>query len=98
MSVMGMSHSRIHRRMGCVSQRAFKILWGSEGTDSGVSGLVVVAADGGERGLTVVDSGEGIGLVPLEEGSGRPMISANSAGVGFHELRWKLFFLRTLAS
>ena len=83
----GMCHSRDHREMGCVSQRAFKILWGSEEMDSGVSGLMVVAAEGGERGLTVVDSGEGIGLAVLEEGRGRPVISANSDGLGFHELR-----------
>lgn len=71
-----------------------------ERTEPGVSGLAVVAADGGDCGLVVVEN-EGAGESGLSRLGGtndRPAIcAANSAGLGFHELRWKLFFLRTLA-
>ena len=67
----------------------------SERTDPGVSGLAEDAAEGGERGL--VSERKGLEVVG-EAGKGcRLVISANSAGVGFHEVRWKLFFFRTLA-
>lgn len=67
----------------------------SERTDSGVRGLAEEAAEGGDRGLAPEDNG--LNMFGEVGSGGLPVISANSAGVGFHELRWKLFFLRTLA-
>ena len=65
--------------------------------DAGVSGLAAdkvddVVAEGGDNGLDVLYGDKGLG-----DSSGRLVVSANSAGLGFHELRWKLFFFRTLA-
>lgn len=63
-----------------------------------MSGLAVVAVEGGERGLVPVDKGTGdSGLGVSEDENDLPVTSVNSVGLGFHELRWKLFFLRTLA-
>lgn len=84
---------------------------GARTTEPGVSGLAVVAAEGGESGLVPDDGGGGDGdvglgtLTPMPTPMPTPATSApaaatslNSAGLGFHDERWKLFFLRTLAS
>ena len=62
-------------------------------------GLAVVAADGGDKGLEPErGGGEGEeGLGKLIDGNGLPVTSLNSAALGFHDERWKLFFFRTLA-
>lgn len=61
----------------------------------GVSGLADVAAEDGPS--ESAGAGE-LGLGDDDDGAnGLPVISVNAAGLGFHELRWKLFFLRTLA-
>ncbi len=65
------------------------------GMEAGVSGLTV-DGDGGESGLVKLERGE-LGDIWLSVRRGRPVRAENSVGLGFHELRWKLFFLRTLA-
>ena len=68
----------------------------SSRTGSGVSGLAVVAADGGDWGLVLVANGEGVDrLGVIGDGRDRPIISANSEPLGFHDVRCMLFFLRT---
>lgn len=78
---------------GSGSQSALMMSVASAVGGLGVSGLADVAAEDGPS------ESAGAGELGLgdDDANGLPVISVNAAGVGFHELRWKLFFLRTLA-
>lgn len=73
--------------------------------DSGVTGLVeeTVDIDPEERGLVVLLAEESAesGLCVFGDAADDLdlpfIVSAYSEGDGFHDVRWKLFFLRTLA-
>lgn len=67
--------------------------------DEGVTGLMDVLEECGESGLVPFEDVErGLAVLARASAPLRPWtVSWYSAGLGFHEERWKLFFLRTLA-